>query len=308
MIAPILVFVGCPQPQPEKNIEPAAPAPQHTFTFTNSCKETIWVGSFGQNGSAAIGGGGWEMAHEQVMKIQVPVGHSGRVWTRTGCVFDEQNKCPTTGVNCCTTGGCLTSNGKDFGLECAQTGVPPASLLEWTLDAVSGNGPIDYYDQSYVDGWSVPMRMKPVAGSFNPETDPGIKTWWCESSECVETPVCPSAFKVEGSPDSCMSPCQAATQTGSPDVAKLCCSGQYSETPYHQPPYPEDQTCNPWSDEKSRAWDQLSLSYIQAVKQACPKAYSWAFDDTQATFNCRKTDGLVDYEIEFCPPVVAQEP
>jgi hypothetical protein len=60
-------------------------------------------------------------------------------------------------------------------------------------------------------------------------------------------------------------------------------------------------TCNPWDTNTERAWDATSLSYVSAVKAACPEVYAWQFDDHAATFNCRKTDGLVDYTVTFCP-------
>ena len=68
------------------------------------------------------------------MTIVVPENWtSGRLWGRTGCNFN--NNLP--GPQQCETGGC---NG---GLQCASvggTGVPPASLAEWTL------GNQDFYD------------------------------------------------------------------------------------------------------------------------------------------------------------------
>lgn len=295
----------------------------HTFTFKNSCSEMVWVGSYGQNGSPAIDGGGWEMAPSLSLSFTVAVGNSGRIWPRTGCSFGADGKCPVEGVNCCTTGGCLVSDGKNFGLECAQTGAPPATLAEWTLDAASGNGPIDYYDMSMVDGWSVPVSMKPVAGTYNEQPDPGIGSWWCEEDGCTQgaAPVCPDAYRVTGSPDSCRSPCMAATDAGSPDATKLCCTcsltepvtcpdpacaGGYGCTPYHDPAYPADMVCDPWNADTARAWDATAISYIDAVKKACPNVYSWQFSDVAGTFNCRKSGGLVDYIIEFCPTVPAK--
>jgi len=193
--------------------------------------------------------------------------------------------------------------------------------LEWTLDAPSGNGPIDYYDSSMVDGWSVPMLMTAVAGTYNPAPDPGMDAdYWCAADGCTNgTPVCPDAYKVTGSPDSCWSPCMSATNAGSPDATKLCCTcsltnpitcpdaacaGGYGCTPYHNPPYPADMVCDPWNTDKTRAWDATALSYIDAVRKSCPKVYAWQFDDAGSTFHCRKTDGLVNYHIEFCPKVV----
>ncbi len=314
----------------EETLVAAPAAAMHKFTFVNRCTEDIWVGSYGQSGTPALNGGGWKMAKGASMDIMVPVGNSGRVWPRTSCSFGEDGNCPEKGVNCCATGGCLGSVEQTFGLQCTQTGAPPATLQEWTLDAHSGNGPIDYYDASLVDGWSVPMKMTPVRGTYNENPDPGIGSWWCEADGCTGgLPVCPDAYKVEGSPLSCWSPCMAAKNAGSADATKLCCTcsltdpitcpeaacaGGYGCTPYHDPKYSADMVCDPWNKDTSRAWDATAISYIDAVKKVCPKVYSWQFDDTKATFNCRKdpnpttgAPGLVDYVIEFCPGVPAAE-
>jgi hypothetical protein len=291
----------------------AVPTAGHKITFKNQCQETVWVGSIGNGGG--LGGGGWAMAKGASQTVTVPVGWSGRVWPRTACVFDAAGNCPP-GVQCCKTGSCLESDNKTFGLKCGFSGTPPASLVEFTLDAPSGNGPYDTYDTSFVDGWSVPVKMTAVAGSYNPLPDPGIQAPWCKASGCATTPVCPSGNVVPGSPSSCYSPCQLATIAGSPNAAKLCCScnlvtactcpatccaGQYGCTPYHSPAYPTDMVCNPWNKDAARAWDSGSLAYISAVKKACPQVYAWQFDDRAATFNCRKTSGLVNYSVTFCP-------
>jgi hypothetical protein len=294
-------------------------ATTHTITFDNQCHESIWVGSVGNSGHSALNGGGWVMEATTTMAVEAPVGWSGRFWPRTGCAFGSNGLCPTEGVKCCASGSCLTSDNKTFGLECASSGTPPASLMEVTFDAPSGNGPYDTYDISFVDGWSVPVRMTAVTGTFNPDPDPGIEAPWCRVSGCTAEPACPDEFKVEGSPRSCWSPCQHSALLGDAS-AKLCCACtmeptppgqpaltcpdagcQYGCTPYHDPAYPEDMTCNPWDTNTERAWDATSLSYIAAVKAVCPEVYAWQFDDHAATFNCRKTDGLVDYTVTFCP-------
>lgn len=314
----LFALTACPPPTPAP---PAPKPPTHKFSFKNLCKEGVWVGSTGQNGSLPLEGGGWYIAAGDTYEVSVPVGHSGRIWPRTGCTFDDLGSCPA-GEDCCLTGGCLEADNKTFGLKCGFTGAPPASLLEWTLDAASGNGPIDYYDMSFVDGWSVPLSMRPVEGSYNVEPDPGIGSWWCEQDGCTEgMPVCPDSLRVPGSALSCYSPCQVAVTAGSADAEKLCCTcslstpitcpeatcaGHYGCTPYHTPPYPADMVCNPWDTNPSRAWDAQSLSFIGTVREACPKVYSWQFDDMKATFNCRKTGGLVDYEVAFCPGIPAE--
>ena len=300
-----------------------APAPVHQITFKNQCRESVWVGSVGNTGHAALGGGGWEMAASATTVREAPVGWSGRFWPRTGCEFNADGVCPTEGVKCCASGSCLTSDNKNFGLACANSGVPPTSLMEATFDAPSGNGPIDTYDISFVDGWSVPVAMVADAGTFNLNPDPGLVAPWCRQSGCTGEPVCPDEYAVEGSPRSCWSPCQHAVHTGMSalDQARLCCACtmaptpaghppitcpdagcEYGCTPYHDPAYPEDMTCNPWDTvNPSRAWEAPALSYISAVKAVCPEVYAWQFDDHAATFQCRKTDGLVNYTVTFCP-------
>ena len=93
---------------------------------------------------------------------------SGRIWGRRACDFSQN-----PGPNSCLTGGKNTlagpreivhrppsgSAGCNGGLECdphTGTGVPPASVAEWTLSDASG---LDWYDVSLVDGYDLPMRI-----------------------------------------------------------------------------------------------------------------------------------------------------
>lgn len=320
LIAMFLVLAcNTPKPEPEQaaGVSAVPPVPVgHAVTFKNQCNEKIWVGSVGNEGFAGLSDGGWEMDQGATKEMVVPVTWSGRVWPRTGCTFKADGTCPTLGAPCCASGSCLQADNKNFGLKCGYSGTPPASLIEVTLDAPSGNGPYDVYDTSFVDGWSVPVKIEPVAGTFNPTADPGITAPWCTTSGCTAKPTCPSGYEVPGSPESCFSPCQVAIRAGSADAGKLCCScnlktactcpdsccaGQFGCTPYHTPAYPADMTCNPWNTDVSRAWDSTALSYISTIKAACPQVYAWQFDDFAATFNCRKTAGLVAYKITFCP-------
>lgn len=288
----------------------------HTITFTNLCEETVWVGSTGNTGFSGLNGGGWEMVTKAVVTTTAPVGWSGRLWPRTGCAFDASGHCDPSTQPCCATGSCLESDNATFGISCGFPGKPPVTLAEMTFDAAGGWGPYDTYDLSMVDGWSVPMQIKPVQNTYNPAPDPGLQAPWCIPSGCAAVPTCPSGYDVPGSPSSCNSPCQVATNNGAADAAKYCCvcsttspiacgdadcMGGYGCSPYTVPAWPEDTTCNPWDSNPQRAWDASALFYIDTVRAACPKTYAWQFDDVAATFNCRKTGGLVDYEVTFCP-------
>lgn len=246
--------------------------------------------------------------------IQVTVGWAGRIWPRTGCAFNSQNLCDGY-TPCCTSGSCLTSDNKTFGLECAQSGIPPVGIVEIAFDTIGGRGPYDTYDVSFVDGWGESVAIEAVVGTFNPQPDPGLQAPWCTQSGCASTPTCPKGLNAGRG--SCWSPCQNAVNNKDPvnTQERLCCSCSMTDPitcgdptcAFGCSPFstvlqnPASQVCDPWSPDKTRAWDSTSQLYIANVKAACPTVYSWQFADLNATFNCRKTDGLVDYTVTFCP-------
>ncbi|XP_010533842.1 PREDICTED: thaumatin-like protein 1b [Tarenaya hassleriana] len=167
-----------------------------------------------------------------------------------------------TGKFSCATGDC--GSGK---LECSGAGAaPPASLAEFTLD---GSGGLDFYDVSLVDGYNLPMLVAPQGGSGDN----------CTSTGCIVdlNGSCPSELRVssvgggEKSPEAmaCKSACEAFRRP------EYCCSGAYASP----------DTCKP-------------SSYSQIFKSACPRAYSYAYDDKTSTFTCAKSP---DYVITFCP-------
>lgn len=299
----------------------------HKITFVNKCSQTIWVG---QDGTIKDG---WEMATNATVVKTVPIGFSGRWWPRTGCHFDATGKCPTAGVDCCDSGGCITADPKYFGLKCNGGGRPPVSLFEPTFDAPSGNGPIDYLDLSAVDGFSVPMKMSPDAGTYNAEPDPGMKKdIWCQSKGWVKNPNCPAGLWDE-TKKLCWGPCAYFTEvkkvTSGNNKANICCDN----TNVDYPPTPSKKCenndfkggfgCSPYSpgndDERCYAkdkgkhgywgaivdttWPEINKSteYISNVNAGAPGVYAWQFDDFNSTYNCRKTGGVVHYTITFCP-------
>ncbi|RZB70233.1 Thaumatin-like protein 1 isoform B [Glycine soja] len=164
----------------------------------------------------------------------------------------------STGKFSCVTGDC--GSGK---LECSGNGAaPPATLAEFTLD---GAGGLDFFDVSLVDGYNVPMLVVPQGGS-------GEK---CTATGCVGdlNGACPSELKVMGADGregvvACKSACEAFNSP------QYCCSGAYG-TP---------DTCKP-------------SAYSAIFKSACPRAYSYAYDDKTSTFTCASAD----YTITFCP-------
>ncbi|GAA0150754.1 hypothetical protein LIER_37175 [Lithospermum erythrorhizon] len=121
-----------------------------------------------------------------------------------------------------------------------------------------GSGSQDFYDVSLVDGYNLPMMVDGTSGSGT-----------CASTGCMEdlNEKCPNELKIEGG-GACRSACDAF---GTPEY---CCKGDFGSP----------ATCTP-------------SMYSQLFKSACPKSYSYAYDDASSTFTCTGAD----YTITFCP-------
>ncbi|KAL7118553.1 hypothetical protein ACP275_02G009600 [Erythranthe tilingii] len=127
-----------------------------------------------------------------------------------------------------------------------------------------GTGGLDFYDVSLVDGYNLPMIVEASGGS-------GM----CASTGCITdlNRACPSELRVGGG-EACKSACEAF---GSPEY---CCSGAFN-TP---------AACRP-------------SVYSQMFKSACPRSYSYAYDDPTSTFTCASAD----YTVTFCPSMPSQK-
>ncbi|KAL4585023.1 hypothetical protein LXL04_009636 [Taraxacum kok-saghyz] len=127
-----------------------------------------------------------------------------------------------------------------------------------------GTGGSDFYDVSLVDGYNIAMIVEASGGS-------GL----CATTGCVNdlNQQCPSELRVE-SGQGCKSACEAF---GSEEY---CCSGAYN-TP---------ATCKP-------------SVYSEMFKTACPRSYSYAYDDPTSTFTCAGAD----YTVTFCPSMPSQK-
>ncbi|PIA31148.1 hypothetical protein AQUCO_05200031v1 [Aquilegia coerulea] len=176
------------------------------------------------------------------MVFNAPVGWSGRIWGRTGCSFDKN------GVGSCQTGNCGPS------LKCSGSGKPPATLAEFTLTS------LNFYDVSLVDGFNLPLSIKPINGRGN------CTTAGCDGDLRLD---CPSelAVKANGKTVACRSACDVF------NTDEYCCRGTYGNP----------STCKP-------------TFYSKKFKSACPTSYSYAYDDPSSIFTCTGTD----YVITFC--------
>ncbi|XP_034205554.1 thaumatin-like protein isoform X2 [Prunus dulcis] len=167
--------------------------------IVNNCKESIWPGILGTAGYPTPQSGGFHLHSGEQQVLDVPENWSGRLWGRQGCCFDEQ-----TGKGSCQTGDCAGL------LQCRGLGgVPPATLVEMTLGTSKSD--LHYYDVSLVDGFNVPVSMRPIGGRM------GCGVAACEADLNV---CCPSALVVmkQGKVVGCKSACLAANSDRAQDL------------------------------------------------------------------------------------------
>ncbi|CAO2821564.1 unnamed protein product [Amaranthus hypochondriacus] len=218
------------------------------FNLLNNCPYTVWPASLTGNGPP-LAQSNHTLSHGSSLTLNPPAGWSGRFWARTACNFNPK------GTGTCSTGDC-------GGLTCTGGGIPPVSLVEFTLNGANG---MDFYDVSLVDGYNVGIGVKPI--------NDGIGN--CEYAGCVEdlNGSCPPELQVmdpnrSGAVIACKSACTAFNKP------EYCCTENYGSP----------QTCTP-------------TKYSKLFKNACPTAYSYAYDDATSTCTCTGSD----YLITFCP-------
>ncbi|KAG1823700.1 thaumatin [Suillus subaureus] len=234
---------------------------QRTITVYNACPFTIC----------------WEAGEYTAVTFQVPSDWTaGRIWGRRDCDFTTD-----PGPNSCLDGGC---NG---GLVCdptTGTGVPPASLAEFTL----GAGGVDYFDVSLVDGYNLPVSVTNNVGCGVPSCPVDLG------------PDCPAAlqgpYDSTGFPVGCKSACEADLD-GDPTNSPNCCSGQY-DTPATCPSsgveyYSYFSKCR-------HAVACLQVADYLYAEDNCPDAYAYAYDDATSLFTCSSSLNA-EFTITFCP-------
>ncbi|KAL8231681.1 hypothetical protein R6Q57_001459 [Mikania cordata] len=160
-------------------------------------------------------------------------------------------------------GSCATGDCGSGQVECKGAGAAPPATLA-EFTLGSGSGTQDFYDVSLVDGYNIQMIVEVRGGSGG-----------CETTGCVDdlNRRCPSELRVADG-GGCKSACETF---GTPEY---CCKGAFG-TP---------AACQP-------------TPYSELFKSACPKSYSYAFDDATSTFTCMGAD---DYTLVFCPSTRSQ--
>lgn len=219
---------------------------QKTLVVQNRCNHSVWPGIQPSGGKAVLADGGFHLRPGKSISISAPSDWSGRIWGRQGCSFNEAGKGSCATGDC---GGVLSCNGAG--------GLPPATLAEFTFGANE-----DFYDVSLVDGYNMPLSMRPRGGAGN-----------CAVVGCLAdlNERCPAALQVKwkGGVVACKSACFAFNSP------QYCCTGSYGNP----------QTCKP-------------TGYSRLFKTVCPRAYSYAYDDPSSIVTC---SGANAFSISFCP-------
>ena len=169
-------------------------------------------------------------------------------------------------TGCHVSGDSATCDSGDCGgrLACGGIGGQPSSLVEFLFNGWAGsNATQDYYDISLVDAFNLPVGITPMGGQ-------GL----CHAPVCRANILtqCRSDLQVknaQGQVVTCLSECSRYQSD------PTCCRGA-NGTPSTCPRPPGQQV----------------------VKNACPDAYSYAYDDGTSTWNCTNPSG---YTVTFCP-------
>uniref|UniRef100_A0A0E0LFQ2 Thaumatin-like protein n=1 Tax=Oryza punctata TaxID=4537 RepID=A0A0E0LFQ2_ORYPU len=237
------------------------------FTISNRCGYTVWPGILSNAGIAPPSTTGFALSPGQSLAVSVAAAWSGRIWGRTLCGQDSSGKFT------CATGDCGSG-----AIECSGRGAaPPATLAEFTLAGGSGSGGgDDFYDVSLVDGYNLPMLVAPSS----PASGSAASNGSCQVTGCVMdlNKSCPAELQVVvvASAARAVAACKSACEAFG--TAEYCCSGAYGSP----------ATC-------------AATAYSRFFKGACPRAYSYAYDDATSTFTCAAAAAGGGYDVVFCP-------
>ncbi|KAI9255711.1 thaumatin [Phascolomyces articulosus] len=135
---------------------------------------------------------------------------------------------------------------RDGEADCEKYG-SAVSLAEFLFKGFEGS---DFYDISFVDGFNLPMSIKPEAKSGS--------GYNCGVPTCASLPSCPK--ELQGDKGACKSACAAF------GTDEYCCTGAFNDP------------------KKCKA-----SQYADKFKAGCPDAYSFAYDDARSTFACDAT-------------------
>lgn len=243
------------------------------LSVTNQCDFPVWMATQPNTEIAPLPEGTVKLEKGQSQDYAIPSdGWAGRLWPKTGCDSNGTNCAAGEAVQPCPPSGCN----------------PPAdTLIEFNFSNLSSTNPT-WYDISLVDGYSLPIEIKPREG---------------ESGSCITTRCdlslndCPQD-ETQGLGDlrvinnenvvQCLSPCKKWSYPSPPGLGKpetespgiyLCCIA-------------------PLTGEECSTGPVIQTQYVQTVRQACPTTYSYAYDDAAGLHDCPTQNS---FDVMLCP-------
>ncbi len=284
--------------------------PDTTCTKTTSCS-AVACGENNKNtcsqGTPLVDNGGFLLAaktgtHTSTMEKS----WQGTFWPRSGCTFDDKGnyQCDIDLQNCNAY-----YDGKPK-LECGGHGITLATKGEINFDE---NG-FDTYDVSAVDGFSIPMTIELVPGTYDASgIEPAI--YACTKSgngHDLFAEFWPTLSRdklimknTAGNNVAIRSACAYASalnldknnqQMDPLDTLTnmTCCLGPWGSAQDYQKN--GNMKCDPDN------WPQ-DINTAKFFKSYFPTGYSYAYDDHKSTFTCKNKnpDTLTRYIVTFCP-------
>lgn len=234
----------------------------HQVKIRNNCPFTVWIGAKNNEGITFVPERGG-------FRLNQGATRNFMVPIGWGGRFWGRTRCDAKGH--CETGDCGNK------IECQGAGgEKPVSLAEIRFD---GDGGQDFYDISLVDGFNLPISMAPLPGTFTKRS--GNK-YDCTKTSCPTdiNARCPNELRNKNSAGNTVACASACTKF---ETDQYCCRNAHDKP----------ETC------KSTDWP---VNYPAKFKEACPEAYSYAYDDQKSTYTCKGiTSGSTGYEIVMCP-------
>lgn len=237
-------------------------ATSHTtrLSVTNQCDFPVWMATIPNANITPLPDGTVKLSKGQSHDYSIPSsGWAGRFWPKVGCDSNGMNCAAGEAVPPCPPSGCQ----------------PPADTkVEINFPNLSSTDNA-WYNISLVDGYSLPVEIKPRAG---------------ESGSCITTNCnlslnsCPQD-ETQGLGDlrvfnggkavQCLSPCKKWNYPPPFGLGK----------PETQPPGID--LCCPYNDVKRcRTGPVVQTKFVQTVRKTCPTAYSYAYDDEAGLHSC----------------------
>lgn len=259
---------------PEVLIAQGSAATNHTtrLSITNRCEFPVWMVTIPNANIPPLSDSTVQLSKGQSHDYSIPNnGWAGRFWPKVGCDSNGMNCAAGEAIPPCPPSGCQ----------------PPADTkVEINFANLNSTEPT-WYNISLVDGYSLPIEIKPrgeVSGS-------------CITTKCnLSLAECPQN-EIQGLGDlrvikdgkavQCLSPCKkwnypAPFGLGKPETeapgVNLCC------------PNNDVEGC--------RKGIVTQTNFVQTVHRTCPTAYSYAYDDQAGLHSCPTQKS---FDVTLCP-------